>query len=80
MADVYDGPYGGFSNVTVVTSAAAQTAILAEVAKLKALIPDITAGASASHPDFDNVAPEYAVKMRAEIDALTAAIDAAPTS
>lgn len=80
MTDTYGGPYGGFSDVTNVIAAAAQTAVVAQVALLKALIPDITAGVSAGHPDFDLIPPEMAVKLRAEIDALSAAIDAAPTS
>lgn len=80
MADSFGGPFGAYSNVTEVVSAAAQTEILAEVDKLLALIPDITAAESAASPDFDEIPPHTASKLRDEITALKAAIDAAPTS
>lgn len=80
MADIYEGAFGGYSNVTQVVSAGAQTAILAQVAKLKALLPDITQNVVATTPDFDRIPPETSVRLRAEVDALSAAIDAAPTS
>lgn len=72
--------FGGYANVTEVVSAAAQTAILAELAKLKALLPDPTAPAVQVSPDFNIIPPAAVVQLRAEIDALNAAIDAAPTS
>ena len=76
-----EGPFGGYANVTEVVSAAAQTAILAEIDKLAALIPDGSAGDQpAAHPEFDSIRPDYAVKVHAEITALKAAIDAAPTA
>ncbi len=76
-----EGPFGGYSNITDVVSAAAQTAILAEIDKLAALIPDGSAGDQpATSPEFDAIRPEYAVKLQTEITALKAAIDAAPTS
>ena len=82
MANTFDGPFGGYTNVADVVSAAAQTTILAECDKLKALIPaqSATSSASASTPDFDQIPPHTAAKLRTEIDALKAAIDAAPTS
>lgn len=82
MADTYNGAMGGYANVTQATSAAAQTAIIAEVNKFKALIPDPTDTdpGPKPHPDFDQISPALAYKLRKEIDALTAAIDAAPTA
>ena len=76
-----EGPFGGYTDVTEVVSANAQTEILAEVDKLAALIPDGSAGDQpATKPEFDAIRPDYAVKLHAEITALKAAIDAAPTS
>lgn len=82
MADVYDGPFGGYANVTEVITAAAQTEVLAEIDKLKALItdPNDTTGLEPPHPDFIDIPPHTADKLRSEIDALKTAIDAAPTS
>lgn len=82
MSDVYDGPFGGYTDVTNVVSAAAQTEIIAQVNKLKALLPNQTAATSVSgaHPDFDQIPPHTASKFRTECDALIAAIDAAPTA
>ena len=72
-------PFGGYVDVTEVVSAAAQTEIIAEVEKLAALIPTPTDQLH-PHPEFDSIRPEYAAKLHAEIDALQAAIDAAPTA
>ena len=82
MTDTYDGPFAGVADVTEIVSAAAQTAILAEVDKVLALIPDITDSTPGSQavPDFDLILPATAVKLRAEFAALKSAIDAAPTS
>lgn len=71
--------FGGYVNITEVVSAAAQTEIIAEIEKLAALIPTPTDQIHA-HPDFDAIRPEYSEKLHAEIDALQAAIDAAPTA
>lgn len=68
-----------YGDITEIVSLTAQTAILVLVAQLKALIPDPLAGVSAGSPDFDNIPPEMATKLRAELVALDAAIDAAPT-
>ncbi len=68
-----------YGDITTVVSLVSQTAILVLVTQLKALIPDPTAGISGTSPDFDNIPPEMATKLRAELVALDAAIDAAPT-
>lgn len=80
MADVYDGPFGAYTDLTEIVSAAAQAEIAAEIAKLTALVPDISVAASQAHPDFDQIPPHTASKLRTEIAALAAAIAAAPTS
>lgn len=55
-----------------------QDTIIAELNKVKALIPDITADpvVSATTPDFDDIKPSLAVQLRLEITALATAIDA----
>ena len=55
-----------------------QDTIMAELDKVTALIPDITAdpAVSATTPDFDKWPPELATQMRLEMAALRAAIDA----
>lgn len=76
-----EGTFGGYSNVTEVVSADAQTAILAEIAKFTALIPTSLEGSSpATTPEFDKMDPALGVRLRAELAALSAAIDAAPTA
>ena len=77
---VSEGPFGGYTDVTEVVSAAAQLEILAEVDKLIALLPNSASGAAGATPDFDAIRPEYEVILRAELAALKAAIDAAPTT
>lgn len=80
--DAIDGPFGGYANVSQVVSAAAQTAILAEIDKFTALLPNSSTGAVASGdlPDADAIRPELETAIRVEIAALKAAIDAAPTA
>lgn len=75
-------PVGGYSNVTQVVSAAAQTAILAEVDKFLAVLPnpDAAPPTQGATPDYDDIRPEILANIRAEISALKAAIDAAPTA
>lgn len=87
MSDQYGGAFGGYTNVTDVISAAGQTAVIAEVAKLQALIkdPDVDAAAGAARtpspsPDFDRIHPALARQLHVELEALKAAIDAAPTA
>ena len=78
MADVYDGPFAGVTDVTQVVSDAATAKIVANIALVKALIPDGTAVTNAK-PDFDQIMPHTAEKLRLELDALNNAIEAAPT-
>jgi len=80
------GPFGGYVNVADVVSAAAQVTIIAEVDKFMALIPDfpfptnvVSGGQPAAHPEFDRIDPSLADRLRVELVALKAAIDAAPT-
>lgn len=77
-----DGPFGGYTNVSQVISAAAQTAVLAEIDKFLALFPNSATGAAGSGamPDAEAIRPELETKIRVEIAALKAAIDAAPTA
>lgn len=78
MSDIYEGPFGGYDDVTEVVSAAADVQIQAEFAKLLALFPDPADAVSSPHPDFDLIPPEMREKVRTEITALAAAIGAAP--
>lgn len=80
MTDTFDRPLSGMTNVTEVVSAAAQTQILARINLIKALIPDPTAGTSAPTGDHDAIKPHMATALRTELDALIAAVDAAPTA
>lgn len=76
-------PVGGYSDITKIVSAAAQTAILAEIDKLIALIPQQTGSSSdvpGPAPFYDGFRPEIAAALRDELDALKTAIDAAPVS
>ena len=79
MTDVFGGPFGGYTTPANAISAAAQTELLAELDKLRALIAR-TEGQSQPHPDFDLIHPETANKLVAEIDALKTAIDATATA
>ncbi len=87
------GPFGTYPNVTNVVSAAAQTEIIALLTELKTLIPGtpkaFTAGegtpvggaseAAMPHPEFDKMPQDLAERLLVEINAIDAAIDAAPT-
>lgn len=73
-------PFGAYAAVSGVIVPATQALIIGEINKLKALIPDIANSVSAAHPDFDQIEPHTAEKLRAEITALTVAIDASVTS
>jgi len=84
MAENITSTFGGYSDVTEVIAGATQTSILAELAKLKALIPDPDTAPANRGTDaggnFDQIAPQLAHQLRGEIDALNDAIDAAPTA
>lgn len=71
------GAIGGYVDGTVVVSAAADVEIQANIALLRAVITQIL-GQSATSPDFDQIPPHIAEKLRVEIDAMAAAISAAP--
>jgi len=79
MATTY-APFGAYVAVSGVIATASLALVVGEVNKLKALIPDITNSVSAVHPDFDQIEPHTAEKLRAEITALVVALNAAPTS
>ena len=83
MADQYGHSFAddgtGYTDVTNVITAAGQAAVIVQINLLKDLIPDLTAVAS-TKPDFDEIPPHTAEKLRAEIDLLIIAIDAAPVS
>ncbi len=74
-------PVGGYSNITQVVSAAAQTAILAEIDKFAGVLPDPEASppTQGASPDYDAIRSDVIKNIRVELDALKAAIDAAPT-
>lgn len=85
MADSYNGPYGGYTNVTGVIAATPAGQVSANIDKLLALIPvqppvDKNNPQPAPAPVFGRMDPVTAHKLRLEITALKTAIGAAPTS
>jgi hypothetical protein len=82
MVDVYDGPFGTYTNVAGVIAATPAAQVAAVFTALLLMIPDPTANppVSAAHPDFDMIPPHTAAKLRAEIAAAAAAVAAAPTA
>ena len=83
MADQYGHSFAddnaGYADLTLVMTPAVQTAVILEIDKFKALIPDLSASTNVV-PDFDQIPPHTAEKLRAEIVLLVAAVEAAPTS
>jgi hypothetical protein len=83
---IVESPFGTYADVTGVVNATAAAEVVVLVATLKGLIPDAAAGSDHSgaspeaSPEFDAIRPEVAQRIRAEIDALAAAIAAAPTA
>lgn len=76
-------PFGTYANVTGVVNTTAAAEIVALIAELKTLVADEAGGTNNApfpHPDFDQMPPALGSKIVAEIDALAAAIAAAPTS
>ena len=69
-----------YAACTEIISANAQAQVIAKINQLRNSIPDPTAGTSASHPDWDQLHPRMAEQLRAELLAITVAIDAAPTA
>lgn len=89
MVDNYGPTFGGYTVPTGPIAAPAQAEVIAQIQKLKDLIPDTEASqgpsptgpaVSSAHPDFDTIVPERCVQLRLELDALMTAIDATPTS
>lgn len=80
MTDTYGGPFGGYSDVTEVLTAKSVSQMDANITALLALIPDPsdTTPTSAATPDFDQIPPHTAEKLRAEILALQDAYQANP--
>ena len=77
-----EGPFGTYTSVEVV-SAAGQTEIIASINSLKALIPTpgaTSSGTAPASPDFGDIPPATADKLRTEIVALVAAVEAMPTA
>lgn len=74
------GTFAGVTAVTEVTSANAQAQIIARINLVKALIKDPESPTKSVSPDFDHIHPNTARLLRAELDALSAAVDAAPTA
>ena len=73
-----EGPFGSYANVTNTVSAAAKSEIIANIDAFIALLPDSSTGAPGATPDFDVLRPELERVLRAELDAVKAAINAAP--
>lgn len=79
MADKYAPPFGDYTNVAGVVSAQAAGQIAALFVKLKAFLSQPN-GASMPHTDFDSISPATRDLLVAEINAVAAAIAAAPNT
>lgn len=79
-------PVGVLANVTEIISANAQTMVLARIDTVLTYIPDVTRGGNGGqgvanlHPDFDEIPPATAQKLRDLLTALKTAVDAAPVA
>jgi len=69
-----------YTDVTGVINTTAAAEVAALFVQLKALIPDISSNAAPATPDWGDIPPHTAEKLRAEIDAFAAAVAAAPTA
>ncbi len=81
MTDVFGGPFGAYGAITGMTSGA-KTTVLASIDSLVALIPDDTLRdgiVSNATPDFDQIPPHTANKLRAELASLRTTVTAATT-
>ena len=88
------GPFGTYADVTGVVDATAAAEIAALVVELKTLIPSAPSAYSAGsgtpvaaaseaampHPEFDKMPQDLAERLLVEVNALAAAVAAAPTS
>ena len=87
MADVYagpEGPIGSYTDVTGVVDATAAAEIVVLVATLSSFLRGQTdttgsSNVSSEKPDFDQIPEHTRAKLLSEVDALAAAIAAAPT-
>jgi len=79
---INESPVGTYADVTGIVNATAAAEVAALVVILKAYIidPDSTAGNVPASPDFALIPPSVARLLRAELDAMAAAIAAAPTA
>jgi len=75
-------PVGTYTDVTGVIAAGPAAEIVALIATLKALIPDPTdtVGIRPASPDFLTITPGAAHLLLAELNAMEAAIAAAPVA
>ena len=94
MGTITVGPFGTYTDATGVVDVTAAAEIVAMIVSLKTLIPvaasafDAGAGtpvtaiseAALPHPEFDKMPYDLSVRLLVEIDALAAAIAAAPTA
>lgn len=86
MVDKYGRPFGGYTDLTEVVSAAAKAQLDTQLAKLQALIPTAAqlappaSGTKSASPDFDQFHPNQAQAVHAELDGFKAAYQAAPTT
>jgi hypothetical protein len=89
MADKYvpskaNTSFGTYTNVAGVIGATAAGQVAALKAPLQALLgsynPATGVVVAPAHPDFNKIDPATAAKINAEIDAVFAAIAAAPTA
>ena len=88
------GPFGTYADVTGIVNATAAPEVVALFVTLKTLIPSapsaFAAGAGTPvgapseqplpHPEFDKMPKDLAERLLVEIDAVAAAIAAAPTA
>lgn len=74
-------PFGTYADVTGVVNSTAAAEIVVLIAELKTFISNgVTPEPPMPHPDFDQMPPALGQKLLDEIDAVAAAIAAAPTA
>ena len=75
-----ESPIGVYADVTGIVNATAAAEIVALIAVLASFIASAQDGSVPASPDFGNIPISTAVAIKAELDALAAAIAAAPTA
>lgn len=85
MVDKYvpsgaDTAFGSYGNVTGVVDGTAAGEIAAFKTTFLNLFGTAATGQAAAHPDFNKISPAIRAKITTEINAIFAAIAAAPTS